>query len=182
MVPSYLNNSPAEARSQKVQRWRRFRRRLASYGYFVFVFSAMFAIWLLLSQLVNFILNLKSHSGFVVVTFFSVFAFRTTSLKQARRIVMHKRMTFMRTENVYILCQSFWLIFAVLGALLNPAFKQSANLFFLVLPIVSVNHFVFHNYRKHLKELEIRLAGFGAREEKLSIPDSGSPVFRESEQ
>ena len=181
MVPTYLNSPPAEARTRKVQRWRRFRRRLASYCYLVFVFSALLSFWLLLSQILFVILNLKNISGAPFFMTFGIMMFRFVNPKQARMNIKKRSSTFLRIENIYYASQFAWLLLAIIGTLFNPVFKQSANLFIIVLPIAAANHLVFLNYRKHLKELEPRLAGLGAREEKLNLSPSGTPLTREFE-
>lgn len=181
MVPSYLNNDLSRMQSRKVQRWKRFRRRMAVYGYVIFVFSGLFAFWLNLSQILTILLSLKHLSGSVVFTTFGIFVIRVFNLKQVRSFIEKKRSTNLRYGNVYAICQILWLTVAVIGTLFNPLFKNSADQFLFVLPIAAIHHLIFLNYLKHLKVLEVRLAGLGVREEKLTLSLTRTPLPREIE-
>ncbi len=181
MSPSYLNLPEPQAKPSKVRKWQRFLRRLAVFGYVIFIVSGLFAFWLNINLLFTFLINIKNLSGTACFVGGGLFAFRFFRLPELRRLIAKHRGTWKRYENVYIACQVLWVLAWATGVLVNPVLRQTPATVALTLAVLGLNHSIFLLYCKHIKTLEVRLAGFGAREEKLSIPDSGSPFSRESE-
>lgn len=181
MVPSYLNLPEPQAKPSKVRKWQRFQRRLAIFGYVIFIVSGLFAFWLNINLIFTFLLNIKNLSGTACFVGGGLFAFRFFRLPELRRLIAKHRGTWKRYENIYIACQVLWVLAWATGVLLNPVLRQTPVTAALILAVLGLNRSIFLLYRKHIKTLEVRLAGFGAREEKVDISVGKSILQRESD-